>query len=261
MPNFEAVASVMISNVPSAPFSMALIPPLGTTNPQLMDALKKLSFAKYGRPRAQVEQEIFKRLRAGDEEREARKTSVEPVSQSSTASSKQSGSFLDEWLAKRKQQLKPQAQTQEVSSGLQHNEVVIPQQQVAPVSEVKPTTIAPGVGATTAPAKVVAQPVHVAPQTNGAKILNDLQRTGVGDNITFGHKELPTTEHALTGSDNRAVESAIHKTQASDVMQQPTTQTSGNELKLTRSEGEQEAPEYDEIFIDVRGRLHHRDEQ
>jgi hypothetical protein len=54
LPNFEAVASVMINNVPSAPFSMSLIPPLGKSNPQLTDALKRLSAAKYGRPRASV---------------------------------------------------------------------------------------------------------------------------------------------------------------------------------------------------------------
>ena len=62
LPNHQAITSVMIQNVPSAPFSMALIPPMGESNERLRNALKELSFAKYGRPRAQVEQEIFQRL-------------------------------------------------------------------------------------------------------------------------------------------------------------------------------------------------------
>ncbi|HEV2412895.1 MAG TPA: ATP-binding protein [Candidatus Saccharimonadales bacterium] len=62
LPNFEAIAQVMIHNVPSVSFSMSLIPRLGHPNPNLGNALKKLSSAKYGRPRATVEKEIFDRL-------------------------------------------------------------------------------------------------------------------------------------------------------------------------------------------------------
>ncbi|NCS83180.1 ATP-binding protein, partial [Candidatus Saccharibacteria bacterium] len=58
LPNFQTVASVMIQDVPSAAFSMSLIPPLGRSNPQLRDALKKLSAAKYGKPRAEVERDF-----------------------------------------------------------------------------------------------------------------------------------------------------------------------------------------------------------
>lgn len=67
MPNYQTIASVMIQDVPSAAFSMALLPPLGESNPQLRDALKKLSATKFGKPRAQVEQEFFKRMSIGDE--------------------------------------------------------------------------------------------------------------------------------------------------------------------------------------------------
>jgi len=41
---------------------MATLPPLGNPNPQLADALKQLSAAKFGRPKPQVEAAIFKRL-------------------------------------------------------------------------------------------------------------------------------------------------------------------------------------------------------
>lgn len=111
LPNFETIASVMINNVPSAPFSMSLVPPMGTSNPQLADALRRLSAAKYGTPRQVAEKQIFDRLRAGDAAKEAKKQAVLERSKarstmgSNPTANKQGGgsSFLDEWLAKRKQ--------------------------------------------------------------------------------------------------------------------------------------------------------------
>jgi len=98
LPNHESVVVAQIEGVPSAPFSMSWIPPMGQANQQLSDALKRLSAAKYGHPRGQVEQEIFKRLSVKKEavkgSQGAIGTSVGPASGSS---------FLDEWLAKRKQ--------------------------------------------------------------------------------------------------------------------------------------------------------------
>ena len=63
LPNFQSIASVIINNTPSAPFSMNWVPPMGQVNTQLRDALIRLSSAKYGRPRAVVEKEIFDRLK------------------------------------------------------------------------------------------------------------------------------------------------------------------------------------------------------
>jgi len=100
LPNFQSITSVMINNVPSAPFSMNWIPPMGQVNTQLRDALVRLSAAKYGKPRAIVEKEIFDRLRDGRQSAKAG-ASQSPISagQKSTGGS----SFLDEWLAKRQQ--------------------------------------------------------------------------------------------------------------------------------------------------------------
>lgn len=67
MPNFQTISSVMVQDVPSAAFSMSLLPPLGQANPELRDALKRLSATKYGKPRAEVERDFFKRMGAGDE--------------------------------------------------------------------------------------------------------------------------------------------------------------------------------------------------
>ena len=119
LPNFQTIASVMINNVPSAAFSMGLVPPMGTSNPQLRDALKKLSAAKYGRPRAIVEKEIFARLGAGDEAKKQklealkqaqqerfnslRATTSSPSVPQSAAPQTSGSSFLDDWLAKRQQ--------------------------------------------------------------------------------------------------------------------------------------------------------------
>ncbi len=99
LPNHQSIASVMINNVPSAPFSMSWIPPMGQSNLQLSNALKRLSAAKYGKPRAVVEKDIFARLAT------SQKTDTPPSSRPAATSSKTNGgsSFLDEWLAKRQQ--------------------------------------------------------------------------------------------------------------------------------------------------------------
>ena len=99
LPNFESVCVAQINGTPSAPFSMAWIPPMGEPNQQLSGALKKLSAAKYGRPRDQVERDIAARI------------SVQQPSQPAAGAGRPGGSagagggssFLDEWLAKRKQ--------------------------------------------------------------------------------------------------------------------------------------------------------------
>jgi len=98
LPNHESVVVAQIEGVPSAPFSMSWIPPMGQANQQLSDALKRLSAAKYGHPRGQVEQAIFKRLSV---KKEVVKGSQGPVGASGGPAS--GSSFLDEWLAKRKQ--------------------------------------------------------------------------------------------------------------------------------------------------------------
>jgi hypothetical protein len=81
MPNYQSVTSVMINNVPSAPFSMSFLPPMGQSNAQLSDALKRLSAAKYGKSRAQVEKEIFNRLGAAEIEKKAKADAMKQPTQ------------------------------------------------------------------------------------------------------------------------------------------------------------------------------------
>ncbi len=110
LPNFESVAVAQIQGVPSAPFSMSLIPSMGQANRQLSDALKRLSAAKYGRPRGRVEQEIFARLSVKKAAPPSRGMATGPTGgvrgplpAGTGAGSSSGSSFLDEWLAKRKQ--------------------------------------------------------------------------------------------------------------------------------------------------------------
>jgi hypothetical protein len=63
VPNYNTVIRSLVNGVPTQPFSMATLPPLGSANPKLSDALKQLSAAKYGKPKAKVEEEIFARLK------------------------------------------------------------------------------------------------------------------------------------------------------------------------------------------------------
>lgn len=121
MPNYNAVVRLMINGVPSQPFSMATVPPLGTKNAKLGEALKKLSSAKHAKPKAQVEKEIFARLKTLNPSPEASKADPfgggprrgamggagaagarrRPTAPRPSASAKPP-SFLDDWLTKNK---------------------------------------------------------------------------------------------------------------------------------------------------------------
>ncbi len=108
VPNYNTITRTLVGGVPTQPFSMSTLPPLGTPNAELAQALRQLSAAKYGRPRAKVEQEIFARLATQEEPRSSFSSNptpggsplggaARPAPASSTGSS-----FLDEWLAKRR---------------------------------------------------------------------------------------------------------------------------------------------------------------
>ena len=101
VPNFNAIVRLMIGGVPSAPFSMATIPPLAAENKELAVAIKQLSAAKFGKPRRVVEQDIFKRLQPSKSPAGAGFSTGGP---SGPPSRPGSSSFLDDWLAKRQQQ-------------------------------------------------------------------------------------------------------------------------------------------------------------
>ncbi len=121
VPNYNTVIRTLVKGVPTQPFSMATLPPLGSANPKLADALKQLSAAKYGQPKAKVEKAIFERLKTqapatpafsastprpalggGPPSFGASSSSLSPSPKpANTAKPPGTGSFLDEWLSKR----------------------------------------------------------------------------------------------------------------------------------------------------------------
>lgn len=70
-PNFAAVAKVMMFDMPSAPFTISLPPPMGQPNDALMDNLKLLSATKYSKTRQEVEKEIEARWNSANVEKAA----------------------------------------------------------------------------------------------------------------------------------------------------------------------------------------------
>ncbi len=106
IPNYNTVTRMLIGGVPTQPFSMMTLPPLGRPNQQLAIALRQLSAAKFGRPRAQVEANIFTRLKTEEPPRPAFGSGslgpqIGPSRPAVPPQKPSSGSFLDEWLQKR----------------------------------------------------------------------------------------------------------------------------------------------------------------
>ncbi|MDR3125833.1 MAG: ATP-binding protein [Candidatus Nomurabacteria bacterium] len=101
IPNHEAVAETLINGTPTQAFTMHLPAPMGETDEEVREYIKKLSRAKYGRNRAEVEAEINARLQTP-----ASPTgSMVPSSANLGDMPKPSGngSFLDNWLKKRQE--------------------------------------------------------------------------------------------------------------------------------------------------------------
>ncbi len=115
VPNYNTITRTLVGGVPTQPFSMATLPPLGNPNPELATALRQLSAAKYGRPRAKVEADIFARLATKEPPRPAfgqpnpfgtpnlGASAGRPAAPPGAPPISSSGSsFLDDWLAKRR---------------------------------------------------------------------------------------------------------------------------------------------------------------
>lgn len=101
VPNYNTIVRTLVGGVPTQPFSMATLPPLGEPHPELGQALKQLSAAKYGRPRQVVEKEIFARLKTNEDSVKESGPSPKAAQMPPQASSKANASFLDQWLEKR----------------------------------------------------------------------------------------------------------------------------------------------------------------
>jgi len=260
LPNYEGAVVSQINGVPSAPFSMSFIPPLGTANPELAKALKRLSAVKHGLPRAQVEKQIFERLRAGDRARDDRRAKLQasrPGAPSAAAGSKPGqtsgttggSSFLDEWLAKRKQlSQSDQGQKKQPAAKPTNTQAqtTTPQQ---PASQPKPQT---------QQSVSFDKPKSKEDNSQVTAKLGQMQASGIGDNaqvVSSRDEDKPHRE--VSAEDSHELNSAIDGV-ASKVSQQPKPKPQPDTLSLR---GQEAAESADEIFIDVRGNLRHRNSQ
>ncbi len=125
IPNHNAVVRMLVGGVPTQSFSMSTVPLLGEPNEQLGQALKQLSAAKFGKPRAKVGAEIMERLRSPTPPPAAPSARPQmagpgqprptgypgqapspygpaPAGARPPARPASTGSFLDDWMAKRR---------------------------------------------------------------------------------------------------------------------------------------------------------------
>ena len=135
-PNYNSITTVLVNGFPSAPFTMKLLPPIGRSNSEIREGLRKYSASKYGRPRAIVEDEIRKRLSVNPTPKPAQRPVSPTVSQvaqkpqiswqerainatepaSANSSSKPQDSFLDDWIKKRDELRNKTVSTEENSA-------------------------------------------------------------------------------------------------------------------------------------------------
>ena len=212
LPNHQSIASVMINGMPSAPFSMSLLPPMNQTNKQLSDAMKRLSATKYGFARAVIEKEIFARLEPPKPAMppQARIPSASGMPPSAPASSPAGGgSFLDEWLAKRQKLTaqsppKPPLMPSAAASPLQSS---MPQQFSGSMQQ-------QAMAIPSAPVVAQQQPV-ASPAQSAAPVANS-------DPLAFGPQAaVPNMNPQLPGSESAGVPS-----QVGPAMQQPAVDAS-----------------------------------
>lgn len=263
VPNYNTIVRTLIGGVPTQPFSMATLPGLGTPNPQLANALKQLSAAKFGRPKAEVERDIFARITTKEEPKPS-VLSGKPASQfdrssqaapawpgsasqsssrayapppstatvASTVPKAKPASFLDDWLSKRRQGVP----SPNVSS--------YPRSTAAPSQPPAPTTLPP---ATTAPANQAlvqsreSTPV-AAPKTETQNISSDV----------IEHKEVDKIAAEL----KEQLKTAKPTPEVSSPPPSPTTQAPVVPELKTEHVINLQSVEDDTIYIDRDGMLH-----
>jgi hypothetical protein len=244
--------------VPTQPFSMATLPPLGSPNERLGNALKQLSAAKYGLPRATVEKDIFARMKTKETPAPAfspaagsnRSPFAGPTAPSSglggpVASSvggpaklasspvPGSGSFIDDWLSKRRTTPTTPAANNPFSPP------------AAPI--VSPPTPAP----------------TVQPSTNGSAFSNSVSST-VPQLTTQTLNQPQTPEPPVTGTNNAVEEvlpteanvaSPLIQANQASVEDSTTSELVDEDQNHNISSDEAEQQEIDKIAAELRGQL------
>jgi len=107
------------------------------------------------------------------------------------------------------------------------------------------------------PESVVA-PVAQTKEQNDRR-LHDMQKSGIGGHITFAQPMADGSRpaHNISSHDNERLEKTIAKARAADVMQTPAQPEHHGELAVSGESKDRASNNIDEIFVDVRGKLHH----
>ena len=191
--NHSAVATVMMFGVPSAPFTMKLLPPMGENNAELLKTLRMYSATRYGRKRAEVDAEINKRLAANDESNVASVSNG--VEKTASAPAKQKN-FLDSWLEK-----KAKLEEQRLKTVAVGGVVEVKQEQAAmraPMATVEPTV----------QSQAVTQPV-VAEEDKGIKIPREPKRVTETSGVMPAKKSEQPEALKVTRGENRKEEETV----------------------------------------------------
>ena len=179
IPNHKAVATVLMFGLPTSPFTLNLLPPLGEPSEELMHKMKEYALSRFGRPRAEVEAEIEERLGVKPTAEEKRQEE-EAIAMGKPAPKKEKKNFLDAWMDK-KADMEAKAKEKARQANLGRTPAPIPEKKAeavvaAPKPSAAPAPVAPVAAAvptvTAAAAPVVAASAVAAPAASAANVTN-----------------------------------------------------------------------------------------
>ena len=156
-PNYNWIATVMMFNMPTAPFTMRTLPPMGEGNEELMRRMREYALSRYGRPRAEVEAEIDDRLGASS----SNKSSAPAANTANTAEKEApKKNFLDAWMEKK---AAAEEKTKQQAREARERQMAAGAAAPMPAPAQKPATPVPAPAPIPAPAKAPVQAPVTAP--------------------------------------------------------------------------------------------------
>ncbi len=235
VPNHNTIVRTLVNGVPTNPFSMATVPPLGNPNPKLGDALKQLSAAKYGKPRTKVTADIFSRLATKTPPAAAgRPVPGGPVApgglQAGPRPAPAQRSFLDDWLAKKQQPAAPGP---------------------------RPPAPRPAPAQSPSPLPAPAQPMPMTPAPAPAAPTPPTPAMPSGSGVQYGASMAGS--QPITASDQQKVNALAEGLAKADNGQVSDSLDSGH-INLRTQTPDQDSAQ-DTIAIDHEGTLYHKDDQ
>ena len=217
--NFCAIATVMMFDMPTAPFTISLLPPMGESSDELMERMKAYALSKYGRPRAEVEAEIDARLAATDEP--APKAAPAPAMPGEAPKpTPPKKNFLDSWLEK-KASLEKQAKEEAKTTIAAKQAAPAPKKAApaapkpAPETPTEAPKVAQVAAATDMRAKVATAPERMPEAPAETQLMKDLEDDGDGSSwvataVKNAEAAAPAEVAQVTKQDDLATGVKIH---------------------------------------------------